>query len=159
MTRYLKFFLHTAFLVYFFLFSTLLYGSKDLLPIPRFVSTKSNNVPVRSGPGVRYPQIWTFMEKNEPLKIIEEFDDWRKVADFRGDTGWIHKNFLHRKTFVVVISPSPVNVYKEPTKTSKVVGVLYPYVRCKLLSKNPEMIMVQCDSVTGYIERSRLWGV
>ena len=87
-------------------------GNVTSLPIPRFVSTKSKPTNVRTGPGRRYPIKFTFSEK-VPLKIIDEYQDWRKIEDWQGEQGWIHKALLssrrlglieNKETFVLDLS-------------------------------------------------------
>jgi len=44
------------------------------LPLPRFVSLKSDKVYVRTGPSVRYPIRWIYQRSDLPVEIVEEFD-------------------------------------------------------------------------------------
>ena len=72
--------------------------------IPRFETLKFNEVRLRKGPSRDHPIDWVYKLKGLPLKIISEFDDWRKVEDFDGVNGWIHRSQLSRKRVVQVIS-------------------------------------------------------
>ena len=54
-------------------------GRETGLEVPRFVSLSSNKTNVRAGPGSRYPIKWIFQRQNLPVKIIAEFDTWRKI--------------------------------------------------------------------------------
>ena len=40
------------------------------LPLPRFVSLRSEEVNMRTGPGVRYPVDWVYKRKNMPVEVI-----------------------------------------------------------------------------------------
>jgi len=72
------------------------------MPLPRFASLASDEINVRTGPGLRYPVEWVYTKKNLPVEIIREFDHWREIRDIEGQTGWIHKSLLSgRKSFVV----------------------------------------------------------
>ena len=53
--------------------------------IPRFETLKFNEVRLRKGPSRDHPIDWLYKLKGLPLKIISEFDDWRKVEDFDGN--------------------------------------------------------------------------
>ena len=64
------------------------------LPIPRFVTLRSDKVFVRTGPGVRYPIKWVFQKENLPVEVIQEFDTWRQIRDRDGEEGWIHQSLL-----------------------------------------------------------------
>ena len=39
------------------------------LPVPRFVSLRSAEVNVRTGPGTRYPVEWVFVKRDIPVEI------------------------------------------------------------------------------------------
>ena len=66
-------------------------GSVTGLDLPRYVSLKSNDSNIRVGPSKNYPILIKFININYPLKIIEEYGDWRKIVDFQKNSGWIHK--------------------------------------------------------------------
>lgn len=69
-------------------------GPATGLPLPRFVSTRSDPINVRVGPGTRYNIAWVFKKPNLPVEIIQEFDVWRKIRYVDGEEGWIHQNLL-----------------------------------------------------------------
>ena len=64
------------------------------LKLPRFVSLHSNLINARSGPGVRYPIEWIYMQKSAPVEIIAEFEDWRQIKDWQGSKTWVHRSML-----------------------------------------------------------------
>src|SRR5690606_32878200 len=49
------------------------------LKLPRFVSTRSDPINVRVGPGTKYAIAWNFVVSGVPVEIIQEFDTWRKI--------------------------------------------------------------------------------
>ena len=54
------------------------------LPVPRFVSLKSDRVNMRKGPGTDYPTAWVYRRAGLPLEVIKEFEGWRQVRDADG---------------------------------------------------------------------------
>ena len=50
-------------------------NNRDENALPRFVSLRSSPVNARSGPGVKYPIEWVYMQKSAPVEIIAEFED------------------------------------------------------------------------------------
>jgi SH3-like domain-containing protein len=64
------------------------------LPLPRFVSTRSNPINVRVGPGTKYDIAWNYVVSGVPVEIIQEFDTWRKIRDADGSEGWVHQSLL-----------------------------------------------------------------
>ncbi len=67
------------------------------LPLPRFVTTRSEPINVRVGPGTRYDIAWVYVKAGTPVEIIQEFDTWRKIRDVDGSEGWLHQNLLQGK--------------------------------------------------------------
>ena len=78
------------------------------LPIPRFVTTRSNPINVRVGPGTRYDVAWVYVKAGTPVEIIQEFDTWRKIRDVDGSEGWLHQNLLQGKRAGLVAPWKPV---------------------------------------------------
>ena len=79
--------------------------------VPRFLSLKSNEANMRVGPGNEYPILWTYKQKGLPLKIIAEYDVWRKVIDHDEVTGWMHSKLLTgRRT--ALITERVTKIYK-----------------------------------------------
>ena len=64
------------------------------LPLPRFVSLRSNQVNLRTGPGFRYPVEWVYLKSDLPVEITAEFETWRRIKDFNGKEGWIYQPML-----------------------------------------------------------------
>ena len=69
-------------------------GSQTGLDLPRFISLKSNESNIRVGPSKNYPITLRYIIKDYPLKVIEEYNDWRKIIDFQNNTGWIIFNYI-----------------------------------------------------------------
>ena len=74
------------------------------LPIPRFASLRSDEVNVRTGPGPRYPIEWVFKRKAMPVEIVAEFENWRKIRDWQGASGWVHQSLLSgKRSFIIAV--------------------------------------------------------
>ncbi len=71
------------------------------LPLPRFVSLKSERVNVRRGPSNEHGVAWVFTRKSLPVEIIAEFDNWRRIRDSEGAEGWVyHALLVGRRTVI-----------------------------------------------------------
>lgn len=128
------------------------------LPIPRFVSLRSGEVNVRTGPNVRYPIEWVFVRKNMPVEITQEFDTWRRIRDWEGSEGWVHQSMLAGKRTIVTISGTH-EVHREANPNSPIVaraepGVMGGLHRCRL-----EWCEVDLEGYRGWTMRAGLWGV
>ena len=72
------------------------------LPLPRFVSLKSDDVNVRRGPGQEYDVAFTFVRAGLPVEITQEFDNWRKIRNSEGAEGWVFHSLLSGKRTALV---------------------------------------------------------
>ena len=60
------------------------------LEIPRMVSLKKSLTYMRSGPGKEFPVKFELRQRGYPLKVVAEFNNWRKVITYGKISGWIH---------------------------------------------------------------------
>jgi SH3-like domain-containing protein len=58
------------------------------LPVPRYVSLKSDHVNVRAGPTKDNDVAWVYTRSGLPVEITAEFENWRRVRDSEGAEGW-----------------------------------------------------------------------
>lgn len=77
-------------------------GPVTHLPLPRYVSLKTNEGNARRGPGLTHRIDWVFTRAGMPLRITAEFEHWRRVEDQDGAGGWVHYSLLSGVRTVVV---------------------------------------------------------
>ena len=130
------------------------------LPLPRFVSLKSNVANLRTGPSKRYPIDWVYTYTNLPVKIISEYDDWRKIETQEGISGWLYKTLVHNKRSVA-IENKVQKLYIKPNKSSRVRAYLERGVIAFLITCKNEWCHIATDrpKITGWIPQNALWGV
>ena len=63
-------------------------GKATGLPVPRYVSLKSDRVNLREGPSKDHRTSWVFQRAGLPVEIIAEFETWRRIRDSEGTEGW-----------------------------------------------------------------------
>lgn len=127
------------------------------LQIPRFVSLRADTVNLRTGPGRQYPIEWIFRYRNMPVKIIAEYDHWRKVRDWEGTEGWIHKSLLSgRRTAIVVGERHPLR--RSPEDSSSVVARVEGRVVGRILDCEGRWCRLDIGDYSGWMRRNQLWG-
>ncbi|MEX2519918.1 MAG: SH3 domain-containing protein, partial [Paracoccaceae bacterium] len=80
-------------------------GPETNLPLPRFVSLKTEKANIRRGPGLTHKVDWVFLKRGMPLEIVAEHGHWRKVRDVDGASGWVHHAMLRGERSAVVTAP------------------------------------------------------
>ena len=97
-------------------------GKETGLEIPRYVSLKSNDANIRVGPSMNYPIVVKYIIKNYPLKVLEEYNEWRKVEDFKKNVGWIHKSLISGTRTGIILSKDNENIQLLNTLDGNVIG-------------------------------------
>lgn len=128
------------------------------LPVPRFASLATDEVNVRTGPGLRYPIKWILTKENLPIEIIREFDTWREIRDIEGGTGWVHKSLLSGKR-TAVIEGHIRTVYKKTSVESRPVIKLEPGVVIDIDKCDDGWCFLKVAGYKGWIRRDEIWGV
>lgn len=134
-------------------------GAVTKLPVPRFVSLRSDQINVRAGPGFQYPVLWVYQRAGLPVEIIGEFDVWRQIVAPDGGTGWVHEATLRARRGFYITQPQVV-LRSGPAADTGVVAYLNQGVSGELLrcEARAEMCKVSVDGRTGYLARSDFWG-
>jgi SH3-like domain-containing protein len=129
------------------------------LPIPRFVSLKSEETNVRTGPGTRYPIQWVYHRAGMPVEVIEEFEHWRKIRDMDGTAGWVHKTMVLGTRNVLIKAKDDRIVRVEPSAKGRPLLKVEPQVIAKLAECEKEWCRIQVTGRKGWIEKKYLFGV
>ena len=128
------------------------------LPVPRFVSLRSGEVNLRTGPGVRYPVEWVFVRAGMPVEITAEFDTWRRIRDWEGAQGWVHQSMLSgRRTMVV--QGDLRTLRREPSGAAEAVAQVEAGVIGRVHKCEGAWCLVEAGGYKGWLERDAFWGV
>ena len=162
-------------------------GRETGLPLPRYVSLKSNKVNVRRGPALNQSVMWVYRRAGLPVEITAEYGPWRQVRDSDGSVGWVYGRLLSgRRTALVapwqapVKRPSgdkanlvasnkaekaPIPVFAKNSARAKIVAYLEPRVIANIASCALNWCRVSLNvggrgsTIRGWIEQKLLWGV
>lgn len=137
-------------------------GSASGLPLPRYVSLKSDRVNLREGPSKDHRTTWVYQRAGLPVEITAEFEIWRKVRDSEGAEGWVlHSLLSGRRTALVAPwkKGSYTILYSKATNKSAPVAKLQANVIGSVRSCDGVWCRITGEGFDGYIEQSGLWGV
>ena len=134
-------------------------GPVSNLPLPRYVSLKSDRVNVREGPSKEHPTVWIYNRAALPVEITAEFETWRKIRDWEGAEGWVlHSLLSGRRTALVAPSKKePLLLTEKDHQTP--VAKLSPGVVGALRSCDGKWCHLIGKDFDGYIQQENLWGV
>jgi len=137
-------------------------GTVSGLPLPRFVSIKSNKVNVRAGPTKDHKVLWVFARAGLPVEITAEFENWRRIRDWEGAEGWVYHSLLSgRRTALVATKAKDklVPLFENPDVESKIVARLQASVLGSVKHCAGGFCRFVGDKFDGYVVQARLFGV
>src|SRR4051812_34824947 len=144
-------------------------GKSTGLPVPRYVSLKSDRVNLREGPSKDHRTSWVFQRAGLPVEIIAEFETWRRIRDSEGTEGWVlHSLLSGRRTALVTpwakAEATPLPLYERAEERAEVVAKLQPGVianvrQCTGTWCRIVVVTPKARDLTGWVRQDRLWGV
>ncbi|MFN9543971.1 MAG: SH3 domain-containing protein [Alphaproteobacteria bacterium] len=128
-------------------------------PVPRWVTIKANRVNVRHMPGLEHPILWTYVKAGTPVRIIEEYYNWRKIEDLNGTKGWVKAAMLDGRRNVMVTGRVNQPLLDAPHADARTIAYAAPGLVAKVVSCAGTWCVISSRGYEGYVERSHLWGV
>ncbi len=140
------------FFLLFFSFSKVAFAEKNY-----FLMLKNNKVNVRQGPTLNSPIKYIYKKKFLPVKVIDKKENFRRIIDFKNNSGWIHTSQLSKaKSFILLedkILFSRSTKYSKPIlKISK--GRLLLIKKCKT-----NWCKIKTEKYIGWLEVKNVWGL
>jgi SH3-like domain-containing protein len=139
------------------------------LPVPRYVSLKTDRVNLREGPSKDNRTAWVFQRAGLPVEIIAEYETWRRIRDSEGTEGWVlHSLLSGRRTALVMPwakdQKTPIDLLDQSADKGHVVAHLQPGVITNVKGCDGKwcrvvIVMEGARDVDGYIRQEKLWGV
>jgi SH3-like domain-containing protein len=132
------------------------------LPVPRFVSLKSDHVNVRVGPTKDNDVSFIYTRSSLPVEITAEFENWRRIRDSEGSEGWVYHSLLSGRRTAVVTAKAKEDLtplYDRADATSSVAAKLEPGVLATVRRCSGGWCRISGSGFDGWIEQQRLWGV
>lgn len=132
------------------------------LPVPRYVSLKSDRVNVRAGPTKDQDVSWIYTRAGLPVEVTAEWENWRRVRDSEGSEGWVYHSLLSgRRTAVITMKHKDelATLYDRPERDSAVAARLEAGVVAQVKHCGNSWCRIVGHGFDGWIEQQRLWGV
>lgn len=134
------------------------FGPVTNLPLPRFVSLKTNEANARRGPDLSHRIDWVYKRRDLPLRVTAEFEHWRRIEDMDGQGGWIHSALLSGvRTVLVEDDMTPLR--RRPDPRARETALLERGVIGILQGCKAGWCEVEIDAARGWAPASALWGV
>jgi SH3-like domain-containing protein len=138
-------------------------GTATGLPVPRYVSLKSEHVNLREGPSKDHATKWIYQRAGLPVEITAEYEIWRRIRDSEGAEGWVLHSLLSGKR-TVLVSPwkkdaPPFPLRSEPGDDARITAKLSPGVIAGVKKCDGTWCRLKGEGYDGYMPQTVLWGV
>ena len=133
-------------------------GSVTKRPIPRYESLRSAKINVRRGPGLQYRKEWVFRQAGLPVRVVDEYGDWRRIVDRHDDGGWVYHALLTPRRMVLVIAPN-TPFHDAPKPEAPLVARAEQGVVARLRRCQPAWCEIEAEGHRGWVQRKALWGI
>ena len=128
------------------------------MPVPRYVTLKSDEANLRAGPGLEYPVLWQYRTPKLPIRVDAEFGIWGKIVDHDGTAGWMHGSVLSLNRMALV-KTDMAKIHDSPDSSSTVIALAERNALMELHSCPKLWCRVKAANVSGWIRRQAIWGV
>lgn len=135
-------------------------GTTTGLKLPRWVALRSDEVNLRTGPGMQYPIDWQYHRRDLPVSVLREYEVWRLVETRDGTKGWVHQATLTgRRGFLVIDAERVLRAAADDAAAP--VARLQPGVVGHIRSCESAQAWceVQTGDYRGWLRRTDIWGV
>ena len=139
------------FIILFLSFSSLA-SSQEI-----FLSLKKNKVNVRYGPSFESPIKYIYKKVNLPIKQIDKKENFRRIIDFKNNSGWIHISQLKRGNSVIATKDKVL--FNKPSSFAKPIALIKEGRLLTLEKCEKKWCEVISSDYEGWIEKKDIWGL
>lgn len=125
---------------------------------PYWASISAGQARMRTGPGRNFPINWLYRREGLPVRVVEIYENWRKVEDPDGAQGWMLVNLLSSdRTAMVVGDIRPMREAANPT--ARIRFRAEPGVVGRIRNCRRGWCEFDVRGRIGYVEAAHLYGV
>ena len=121
-----------------------------------FLSLKKNKVNVRYGPSFESPIKFIYKKINLPIKQIDKKENWRRIIDFKNNSGWIHSSQLKKVNSLIPLEDKIL--FKNPSNFSKPIAKIKKGRVLLLIKCENNWCKIKTDKFKGWIKTQNIWG-
>ena len=121
-----------------------------------FLSLKKNTVNVRYGPSFESPIKYVYKKIDLPIKQIDKKENWRRIIDFKNNSGWIHLSQLKKINSLIPLEDKIL--FKKPSNFSKPIAKIKKGRVLLLIKCENNWCKIKTDKFKGWIKTQNIWG-
>ena len=122
-----------------------------------FVSLKKNKVNVRYGPSFESDIKFVYKKINLPVKQIDKKENFRRIIDFKNNSGWIHISQLKKSNSVIATKDKVL--FKKPTSFAKPIAQIKEGRLLIIQKCEKSWCKITSEKFEGWIKTDNIWGL
>ena len=121
-----------------------------------YFALKKNKVNVRTGPSFDASIKFIYKKKDYPIRQIDKKENFRRIIDFKNNSGWIHVSQLKKNNSLITLDEKIL--FKKPSKFSTPLAKIKKG-RVLLVKKcHKEWCKIKSGIYNGWIKTNNVWG-
>lgn len=126
---------------------------------PYWASISAGRAMMRTGPGRQFPATWLYVRRDLPVQVVEVYQNWRKVQDPDGTTGWMLVNLLSDTRTAIVRGNAPQPLHEAPDPDSRIRFRAEPGVVGRISDCDNGWCRIAIGEKRGFIRVDHIWGI
>jgi len=126
---------------------------------PYWASIASGQAMMRTGPGRNYPGTWMYVRADLPIRVVEVYQNWRRIEDPDGTRGWMMVSLLSDQRTAIVRGNEPQALHEQPDTTSPVRYRAAPGVVGRISRCADGWCHLDVRGRSGFIRIDMIWGI
>ena len=126
---------------------------------PYWASIAAGRAMMRTGPGRNYPATWLYVRADLPIRVVEVYQNWRKIEDPDGTTGWMMVQLLSDTRTAIVRGDEPRPMHEARDAQSPIRFRAAPGVVGRISRCSDGWCFFDVRGRNGYIRIDQIWGL
>ena len=112
---------------------------------------------MRYGPSLQSPIKYVYKKINFPLKQIDKKENFRRIIDFKNNSGWIHRSQLKKINSIILLEDKIL--FKNSSNFSKPLAKIKEGRLLIVQKCEGEWCKVKTKKIKGWIKVDNVWGL
>tara|TARA_B100001121_G_C18316641_1_gene446739 strand:+ start:40 stop:483 length:444 start_codon:yes stop_codon:yes gene_type:complete len=121
-----------------------------------FLSLKKSKVNVRYGPSFESPIKFIYKKIDLPIKQIDKKENWRRIVDFKNNSGWIHWSQLKKINSIIPLENKIL--FKNASNFSKPLALIEKGRVLIVKNCKDKWCKIKSGKFKGWIKMNNIWG-
>ena len=121
-----------------------------------FLSLKKQKVNVRYGPSLESTIKYIYKKINLPVKQIDQKENWRRIIDFKNNSGWIHWSQLKKANSIIPLED--IILFDKPSNFSKPLARIKKGRVLVVQKYDGKWCKIKSENFKGWIKINNVWG-